>query len=295
MRSAISSGAKPSWCHIRRTGSTTSRGRRSHPWTQRGTTPAHSCRPRSSSSPTRRSPAGRRQGQRTPPVAHLASRRSGTSAAQQCTTVRHVRGGGRERPAPARRRVRAPPAPATGRCSSAGTRPAPRAGSARRAAAMSSRVGRASAYVVEVGTHRLGVATRRRRAPRRGRRARGRARSAARPTRVHGSGELNLERPVVSRGAPAPSASRSRSSISLGAAHVHARSRHQPPAGRLQVHVQVDEGGRGPSDHVGARAARGQLGQVRKVGQLGEDRAPTPHRCPRRAASRCRLPSRRRA
>ena len=46
---------------------------------------------------------------------------------------------------------------------------------------------------------------------------------------------------------------------------------HQPPPGRLQVDMQVDEQGRRPAEQVGARPSARQLGQMRQVGQLADD------------------------
>ncbi len=45
------------------------------------------------------------------------------------------------------------------------------------------------------------------------------------------------------------------------------------PAGGPPLHRESFEEGRAAPDHVGAEAARGQLGQVGPVGQLAEDGA----------------------
>ena len=44
----------------------------------------------------------------------------------------------------------------------------------------------------------------------------------------------------------------------------------QPPAGRLQVGAELGDHREGAAGHVRVRAAAGQLGQVRQVGQLAE-------------------------
>ena len=78
-----------------------------------------------------------------------------------------------------------------------------------------------------------------------------------------------------------------------GPALVSARSIHQPPAGRLQVHRQVDEQPGGSTDQVGAGPASGQLREVRQVGQLAEHERAAPRGCRYREASRFRSRSRR--
>ena len=86
------------------------------------------------------------------------------------------------------------------------------------------------------------------------------------------AGDLHLHRPGVVAAPPLRSASRSRSSKSRPRRSSRPGPVDQPPAGRLQIDVQVGQEQRAAADQIGARPA---VRQLRKVRQIREARRST--------------------